>query len=200
MIYGLIIFTGSIIARITGLFNRKTAKFFMLRKAEIKRISGFFVNRKERKEKVIWFHSASAGEFEQAKPVLEYIKEKHPAMLITASFFSPSGYEAALKYDKIDFCFNLPLDYKKNVGKMLNSIRPDIIIFSKYDVWRNLAVEAGRRGVKLVLISATLPGKSRRYRFPARCFFSKAYSSLEKIYAISEEDAQRFRKIRRYQI
>ncbi len=195
MIYGLIIFTGSIIARITGLFNRKTAKFFKLRQGEIKRISDFFLSRGNSNEKVIWFHAASAGEFEQAKPVLEYLKKKHTDILITASFFSPSGYDSALKYNDIDFCFNLPLDYKKNVRKILNCINPDIIIFSKYDVWRNLTIEANKRGVKLVLISATLPGKSRRYKFPARYFFSGAYTSLERIYAISEEDAQRFKRI-----
>jgi 3-deoxy-D-manno-octulosonic-acid transferase len=43
-------------------------------------------------KKLIWFHSSSLGEFEQAKPIIEKLKqEKDVNVLVT--FFSPSGYE-----------------------------------------------------------------------------------------------------------
>ena len=41
----------------------------------------------------IWFHAASLGEFEQGRPVIEAIKERHPQCKVSLTFFSPSGYE-----------------------------------------------------------------------------------------------------------
>lgn len=195
MVYNLVLTTGMLIAKIIAIFDNKIKKFFLLRNEELSRIEKYFTQKKNKKNKVIWFHAASAGEFEQAKPLIEKFKSTLKNTQIIASFFSPSGYEAGIKYDKIDFCFNLPLDFRKNANRLLDSIRPYIIIYSKYDVWTNLTVEAHKRGVKLVLISATLPAKSFRHRFPFRIFFSKAYRLLDKIYAISEADAERYRRI-----
>jgi 3-deoxy-D-manno-octulosonic-acid transferase len=195
MFYELVIFFGSIIARLISLSDRKIALFFSLRKGEIERIADFFSSQKKNKNKVIWFHSASAGEFEQAKPLIEHFNKSIKNSTIIASFFSPSGYEAGLKYEKIDFCFNLPLDYRKNCKSLLNHIQPYIIIFSKYDVWLNLTRAAHESGAKLALISATLPGKSKRYKLPYRLFFRRAYHLLDRIYAISDTDANRFIKM-----
>lgn len=192
MIYSLLIFSGSIFAKIVSLFHKKTARFFSLRRGEIGRVSGYFKEIKGKR--VIWFHSASAGEFEQAKPVIENLLPGGD-YLIVASFFSSSGYDAGLKYDKINFCFNLPLDYKKNAVKLLDCINPFLLVYSKYDVWTNLTVEAHRRGVSSALISGTLPEKSLRHRWPFRLFFRRAYRLLSRIYAISDGDAERFRKI-----
>ena len=168
-------------------------RFFLLRRGEIERVADFFKDKNNKR--VIWFHSASAGELEQAKPVIEHIKNTNGKILIAASFFSPSGFDAGLKYDKIDFCFNLPLDRKKTSRSLLRYIDPVAIIFSKYDIWTNLAVEASRSGVKLLLISGTLPESSFRHRFPLKYFFRKSYSLFNGIYAISDRDAERFSSI-----
>ena len=198
MIYSFVIIIGMLISKIVAIFDKKMRKFFLLRNEEFSRIEKYFTQKKNKNNKVIWFHAASAGEFEQAKPLIEKFKSTLKNTQIIASFFSPSGYEAGIKYAKLDFCFNLPIDFRKNANRLLDSIRPYIIIYSKYDVWTNLTVEAHKRGVKLALISATLPAKSFRHRFPFRMFFSKAYSLLNKIYAISEADAKRFRKMTNY--
>ncbi|MFH0976022.1 MAG: glycosyltransferase N-terminal domain-containing protein [Spirochaetota bacterium] len=195
MLYESVIFIGSVIARFIALFDKKMARFFSLREKETERIADYFSSYQNQKNKVIWFHASSAGELEQAKPLIEHFKRTIKKAQIIASFFSPSGYDAGLKYKQIDFCFNLPLDYTKNAEALLNCINPEIIIFSKYDVWTNLTVEARRRNVKLALISATLPEKSLRHKFPLSSFFSKAYSALDRIYAISKADADRFSKI-----
>jgi 3-deoxy-D-manno-octulosonic-acid transferase len=195
MLYEIIIFIGSAVARAISLFDKKMARFFSLRKNEIERVSEYFRENKNKKSKVIWFHSSSAGELEQSKPLIDHFKRSRKNLHIIASFFSPSGYDAGLKYKSIDFCFNLPLDYGRNAVKLLDLIAPQIIIYSKYDVWTNLTLEAKKRKVKLALISAALPEKSLRHRLPFSNFFKKAYSSLDKIYAISGDDAGRFKKI-----
>src|SRR5678809_87765 len=43
-------------------------------------------------EPLVWIHASSAGEFEQAKPLIEKINLNYPSYKILVSFFSPSGY------------------------------------------------------------------------------------------------------------
>ncbi len=58
---------------------------------------------------LIWFHSSSMGEFEQAKPIIEQIK-KNIDVNIFVTFFSPSGYKNSLKYPYADVISYLPYD------------------------------------------------------------------------------------------
>ena len=41
----------------------------------------------------IWIHSASLGEFEQGRPLIERIRHEQPDAKILLTFFSPSGYQ-----------------------------------------------------------------------------------------------------------
>ena len=103
----------------------------------------------------IWFHCASLGEFEQAKPVIERIKQRNPDLSIVITFFSPSGYENRKEYSKADGVYYLPLDIRSNVRDFLNRINPKAAIFVKYEVWYNYFSELNQRGISLYLISAT---------------------------------------------
>jgi 3-deoxy-D-manno-octulosonic-acid transferase len=51
---------------------------------------------------------------------------------------------------------------------------------------------SGRRGVRLALLSATLPEGSSRLRRPARALLRPAYARLDAVGAIAGEDAARF--------
>jgi 3-deoxy-D-manno-octulosonic-acid transferase len=78
------------------------------------------------------------------------------------------------------------------VGRALDLIRPDLLAFSKTDVWPNLTREAARRGIPMVLLSATLPESSSRMGGGARHLLGPAYRRLNHVAAISSADAERF--------
>src|SRR6476646_115212 len=79
-------------------------------------------------EALIWFHCASAGEFEQGKPIIEELKKIYPSHKILVSFFSPSGYQAAKKYSYADFITYLPADTKKNAKQFVELVKPDLVV------------------------------------------------------------------------
>ncbi|TAE17656.1 MAG: 3-deoxy-D-manno-octulosonic acid transferase [Bacteroidetes bacterium] len=83
---------------------------------------------------VVWLHSASVGEFEQGKPVLEALKQQYPQHAFCVSFFSPSGYEAKKTYDA-QWVGYLPLDSAHNAQLFLQQVRPSLAIFVKYEYW-----------------------------------------------------------------
>src|SRR5688572_12531934 len=74
--------------------------------------------------KKIWVHCASMGEFEQGRPLMEFIKKNHPHYKIILTFFSPSGYEFCKDYENADAVFYLPYDSRSNARQFLEIVDP----------------------------------------------------------------------------
>ena len=75
LIYDLGIWVYSIVIYVVSPFNRKAKTFLKGRKNLFQQIA---VRLKDNNKPVAWFHCASLGEFEQARPVIEAFKEKYP--------------------------------------------------------------------------------------------------------------------------
>ncbi|MGQ9819622.1 MAG: 3-deoxy-D-manno-octulosonic acid transferase [Candidatus Kapaibacteriales bacterium] len=135
-------------------------------------------------KKVLLFHSASMGEFEQAKPIIEQIKKNFPNCLIVASFYSPSGYENQIDYKFADVKLYLPLDTKKNIKMFIDAIKPEIAIFVRYDLWLNLLNYLQKKSIKLILLNATLPSRSFIRNVFLKQFYRLVYTKFNMIYTI----------------
>lgn len=104
-------------------------------------------------KKVIWFHCASLGEFEQGRPLIEKMKETYPQYGILLSFYSPSGYEIRKNYSFADWVVYLPNDTKRNAEKFVSLSNPSIVFFIKYEFWYNyIRALKGRRLFQVSLI------------------------------------------------
>lgn len=129
---------------IASIFNKK-AKLWVKGRVDFPKL--------DFKQKTIWVHCASLGEFEQGKPVLEAIKIKYPKYPIVLSFFSPSGYEIKKKYTGADHIIYLPIDTKRNAEKLIKTINPAIVIWVKYEYWFNFLNELKKNKIPVLLIS-----------------------------------------------
>lgn len=102
----------------------------------------------------VWIHTASLGEFEQGRPLIEKIREQHPDAKILLSFFSPSGYEVRKTYDKVNAVCYLPMDTPRRVKAFLDVVRPRMAIFVKYEFWGNYLEQLHSRAVPTYIISS----------------------------------------------
>jgi 3-deoxy-D-manno-octulosonic-acid transferase len=143
---------------------------------------------------LLWVHAPSVGEGLQALPVIQRFRDAHPRTQIVYTHFSPSAERFAITVGA-DFFDYLPFDHNDETGAVLDAIRPTAIVFSKLDVWPNLVDNAVRRGVKLGLLSATVPESSRRQSGLALLALRDAYESLDVVGAISPSDAERLLKM-----
>jgi 3-deoxy-D-manno-octulosonic-acid transferase len=91
----------------------------------------------------------------------------------------------------VDVADYLPFDHARDVRAALDALRPTALVYSKLDVWPELTLNAMRRNVRLALISATVSPTSSRLRWPARQWGHAAYQALDRVGAISDEDASR---------
>lgn len=105
------------------------------------------------KEKTIWMHCSSLGEFEQGRPVLEAIRKAYPSYKAVVSFFSPSGYEIRKNYAGADEVIYLPMDGPVNARKLVEKLNPALVIWVKYEYWYYYLNELHKRKVPVLLVS-----------------------------------------------
>lgn len=144
-------------------------------------------------KKLVWFHSSSLGEFEQAKPIIEKLKqEKNVNILIT--FFSPSGYENSKKYPHADLISYIPFDTKSNAERFIKIVNPTVAVLMRYDIWPNTIKALNDNHIPTFLVDATLRNSSpRKYPF-IKSFHKMLFSFFTKILTVSENDAKEFMK------
>lgn len=104
-------------------------------------------------QKIIWFHAASLGEFEQGRPLIEALHERYPQFRIVQTFFSPSGYEVRKNYKGADVICYLPYDRLSDCRRFLDLVHPDYAIIVKYEFWGNILEELKRRSIPAYLVS-----------------------------------------------
>lgn len=143
----------------------------------------------------IWVHSASMGEFEQAKPLIELIKKNNINTKILCTFFSPSGYNTQKKYAFADAIYYLPIDTYWNAKKFINDVKPTKAIFVRYELWCNFLYILKKNNIKSFLINATYPRilKKNKILFP---FYKKIFRCFTDIFAVSDSDFYFFNNMR----
>ena len=120
-----------------------------------------------------WFHVASLGEFEQAAPIIEAIKQTTPNQFILLTFFSPSGFEFKKNYPLADYICYLPLDLKQNAKHFIQSVQPQRVFFIKYEFWFNFLTELKARKIRTYLVSGIFRPKQHFFNLYGAWFRKK---------------------------
>ena len=104
-------------------------------------------------DNIYWFHCASLGELEQAKPVIEKLGKQDATIKFLITIFSPSGYEFAKEYKSADYVFYLPLDTPSNAKRFIELVNPKKAFFVKYEFWYNYLFQLNENKIPTYLIS-----------------------------------------------
>ncbi|MEA3504227.1 MAG: glycosyltransferase N-terminal domain-containing protein [Bacteroidota bacterium] len=150
VLYNISIFGYDLLIRLAAIFGVEKAKKIVAGRKIIyheidKKISAA--------DRVMWFHCASLGEFEQGRPVIESLKKKQPDVKILVSFFSPSGYDVRKNYEYADCVVYLPADTPFNAKKFVRKTHPEKVFFIKYEFWFNFIKELKNSNVPVYNVS-----------------------------------------------
>jgi 3-deoxy-D-manno-octulosonic-acid transferase len=167
--------------------GNKLVETFAARRNVIERFEAFA---RDPARPLLWMHAPSVGEGLQARPVLDLVRTRRPQTLLAYTYFSPSA-RAFASHLPVDFCDVLPFDSAPDMRRALAALAPTALVFSKLDVWPTLAREASARGTRLGVVSATLARDSSRRGGFAAAILRDAYARLDRVGAISTEDADR---------
>jgi 3-deoxy-D-manno-octulosonic-acid transferase len=166
LVYNLAIRSYNLLIHLASPFNKKANLWVNGR-------NNYFINLQNKLNKktgpIIWFHSASLGEFEQTRTLIEKVKKEFPNYNIVLTFFSPSGYEIRKNYEKADFVFYLPIDTPFNARKFVRVVNPRLVLFAKYEFWYHFLFELNQKKIPVISFSAIFR--------PEQAFF-KSYKGL----------------------
>ncbi|MBR6160667.1 MAG: 3-deoxy-D-manno-octulosonic acid transferase [Bacteroidales bacterium] len=166
-------------------FNGKARLWINGRKRLLERIADAVAN----DDHPVWIHSASLGEYEQARPIIEKIRKERPNTKILATFFSPSGYEIRKNDPLPDYVFYLPIDTVRNARRFLRIVRPSMAIFVKYEFWYNYMIELTDNSIPFYYVSAIF--RPNQYFFkPYGRWFVTRLRGASRIFVQNDESAQ----------
>jgi 3-deoxy-D-manno-octulosonic-acid transferase len=134
--------------------------------------------RENQQGRVIWVHCASLGEFEQGRPIIEFIKSNYPDIRILLTFFSPSGYEIRKNYAQADYICYLPLDTSSLSRQFVHAARPSASIFVKYEYWANYFFQLKKEHIPLFIVSGIFR-EDQRFFGSQKAFWSSVFSSVD---------------------
>ncbi len=143
---------------------------------------------------LVWLHAPSVGEGLQARAVMEALVAEAEEVQVAYTHFSPSAEGLARKMPA-DVAGDLPWDTRPEVERVVDALGPRLLVFTKTEVWPGLARAARRSGAGVVLAAATLPGSAGRLRWPARPLLRPVFGALDRVLAISADDAERFGRL-----
>lgn len=175
--------------RVYSLFNSKVKEGFAGRKDLfnnlVKSVSQF------KKERTILIHSSSLGEFQQAIPLVEELKKKNYNIVL--SFFSPSGFKnAKINYDNTAKTY-IPFDSISNQKKFISIVKPDLLIFMRYDLWFNLLYIAVRGNIRTILANARFDENDLAWKLPVVSSFKKhLYGMIDTAFVIDDFDERNY--------
>lgn len=146
--YQLAIRLYAIVVRVAALFNQKAKQWVEGRANWREELRSW-----DLKQPTYWFHTASLGEYEQAKPIIEQLK-KRTDLSIVVSFYSPSGYEVRKNDSLPDKVCYMPLDTRKSAEDFLSIIKPVVAVFVRYEFWPNFMDVLYERNIPTSVVSA----------------------------------------------
>jgi 3-deoxy-D-manno-octulosonic-acid transferase len=137
--------------------------------------------------KVVWVHCASLGEYEQARPLIEALVQTDPSVRIVLTFFSPTGYTHCLKDHLVSAVLYLPPDSPNNARDFVGTLRPDLVLFIKYEFWYFTLSAVKEAHVPLVLVSAHF--RPSQFSGLRKLFFQHVIPLFDHIFV--QDDASR---------
>ncbi len=181
----LIILVEKIALPLAGLFSKKLKKFSEGRKSVFNDLetANLF------QQKIVWFHAASLGEYEQGLPIMQEVLKEYPDHQLLVTFFSPSGYEVKKHNSIADYVFYLPLDTLKNAKKFIQLVQPELAVFIKYEIWPNFLSELNQHQIPTLLISGVFR-KNQIYFKSYGTFLLKAVKNFNYLFVQNEESLQ----------
>jgi 3-deoxy-D-manno-octulosonic-acid transferase len=146
----------------------------------------------------IWFHACSVGENLSLQPLVESLHSRFPQAHFVFSTITETGQLiAARSFEAYGAgnTFYFPIDLASVIKRVLNWIRPTLIVIIDTEIWPNLIHQAHRRKIPVVLANGRISASSFPYYRCARPVLSRVLREYKLLMMQSEEDARRISAI-----
>ncbi len=143
-------------------------------------------------EAVIWMHGVSVGEVQLLKPLYDELLLRNPDATFAISTTTPTGMELAKKLFVDELVFYFPFDFTWSVTRVLNTIKPSILVLGELELWPNLIALSRKRDVPVCVVNGRLSERSFRGYYKHRWLTRSMFRKLSLVAAQDTTYADRF--------
>ena len=140
---------------------------------------------------LVWLHGASVGELISILPLIERIRSRDIAVLVTTGTVTSAGLAEGRLPSGVIHQF-APIDMPQFVANFLDHWRPNLALFAESDLWPNLIMASAKRNIPLILVNGRMSERSYRHWRLAPRTIGALLSRFDLCLAQSAEDAARY--------
>ena len=116
----------------------------------------------------VMIHAVSLGEMNATRALVQSLRDARAGMRFVVSATTDTGHARGLElYGNADdvSVIRYPLDFTTAVNRVLDAVRPDVVVLMELEVWPNFVKQCAARGIPVILANARLTEQSfRNYR------------------------------------
>ncbi len=124
------------------------------------------LSQKRGEKRILVFHAASAGEFEQLKPLLSIINRNK--YFVFQTFSSPTIYNKEKETDLFDAACYHPEDSIISALLFFWRVQPLAYVVNRHDLWPSHIMASSALKIKTIFVNANIYENSLRFKFPFR--------------------------------
>ena len=173
------------VIHIAALFNKR-ARAFIAERKKFKLHAPLF----DQKTKVVLFHCASLGEFEQAEPFISRWKQTFPEWKLVISFYSPSGFNHVYQKYPADAVLYLPFDTRKRMVKFIHYINPNVVCIVKNEFWPSFLQALQKKNIPVYSIYTWFSDPNKYFSGPFTSFYRNMFLAFTHFYPASINSEQ----------
>ena len=177
---------------ISKFFNQKIKTHLDYQYSSFKNMYSKLSKIDRKNKKVLLFHAASVGEFEQLKPILSKLNRKK--YFIIQTFTSPSIFNKENDNCLFDVCCYHPYDFFWQSHSFFSKIKPIAYIITRHDVWPSHMYILNKLNIKTFYINANLHNQSIWLKPFFKMFSKTIFRNLNFCLVPSENIKNRFSK------
>ena len=159
-----------------GLGVGVSAPFWLLRPAARRKVFAAFRQRMGRVEAragaagpAIMIHAVSLGEVNATRSLVQSLRQARPGAHFIISTTTETGHQQAARlYGQAADAtvIRYPLDFSGAVKRVLDVLKPDVVVLMELEVWPNFLRQCRKRGIPVVLVNGRLTsGSYSRYKW-----------------------------------
>ena len=141
----------------------------------------------------IWLHAASVGEVKVIGHLMQHLHRTRPHLKMAITTMTAAGYTTAKEVvngiAEIGF---FPFDTAGNMRRTLQQMSPRLIVIAETEIWPNLIIEAGRRGIPVVQVNGRISEKAFRQYLRIKNALGRLLKTYDRLFVKSEPDRDRF--------
>ncbi len=144
----------------------------------------------------IWLHGVSVGEVQLLAGLAGELSRQAGArgcpLDCVISSSTTTGLEVAGKRFGADASFPCPLDLTWAIDRVLDRVRPDLVVLGELELWPNLITRIHRRGIPLVVANGRMSERSAAGYGRIAPLVRRMLRTVSLVVARSHTDAERF--------